>query len=58
MACGSAITDLAKGKSLDAAREISREVLIQKIGGLPTASDHASHLAVDTLREVLRRLGR
>ena len=58
MACGSAITELAKGKSVDAAHEISREALIQKIGELPAASDHASHLAIDTLRALLRKLRR
>ena len=56
MACGSAITELAKGKSVDEARKISREELIEKVGGLPQASAHASHLAVDTLAELLRNI--
>lgn len=56
MACGSAITELAEGKSVDEAREISREELIQKVGGLPQASAHASHLAIDTLGALLRGL--
>jgi nitrogen fixation protein NifU and related proteins len=54
MACGSAITELVKGKNVDEARKISREELVQKIGGLPQASAHASHLAMDTLAAVLR----
>jgi nitrogen fixation NifU-like protein len=54
MACGSAITELAKGKSIDEARQLSREELVQKIGGLPQASAHASHLAMDTLAALLR----
>jgi nitrogen fixation NifU-like protein len=54
MACGSAITELAKGKSIEDARKLSREELIQEIGGLPHASAHASHLAMDTLAELLR----
>jgi NifU-like protein involved in Fe-S cluster formation len=53
MACGSAITELAKGKSVDEARKLSREELVQKIGGLPQASAHASHLAMDTLAALL-----
>jgi len=53
MACGSAITELVKGKSLDEARRLSREELIQNIGGLPQASTHASHLAMDTLAALL-----
>jgi len=56
MACGSAITELAKGKTLDEARQLSREELVQKVGGLPPASAHASHLAVDTLAALLRKL--
>jgi nitrogen fixation NifU-like protein len=56
MACGSAITELAKGKNVDQARQVSREDLVQKVGGLPQASAHASHLAIDTLAALLRNL--
>lgn len=56
IACGSAITELVIGKNLDAARRVSREELMRKIGGLPQASDHASHLAMDTLATLLRNL--
>jgi nitrogen fixation NifU-like protein len=54
MACGSAITELVKGKNLDEARQLSREELVRKVGGLPPASAHASHLAMDTLAALLR----
>jgi len=54
MACGSAITELAKGKNVDQARQLSREELVQKVGGLPEASAHAGHLAMDTLAALLR----
>ncbi len=56
MACGSAITELIKGKTVDEARQIGREDLLQKVGGLPPASAHASHLAMDTLAVLLRKL--
>ena len=56
MACGSAITDLVKGKTVEEARQVSREELVQKVGGLPQASAHASHLAMDTLAALLRGL--
>ena len=56
MACGSAITELIKGKSVDEARHVSREELIRKVGGLPQASAHASHLAMDTLAALLRKV--
>ena len=54
MACGSAITELVKGKSVETARAIGREELLQKVGGLPEASSHASVLAIDALKAVLR----
>lgn len=56
MACGSALTELIKGKTLDEARQLSREELVRKVGGLPQASAHASHLAMDTLAALLRKL--
>ena len=54
MACGSAITELASGKSVEAAREIGREELLEKVGGLPEASGHACALAMDTLKKLLQ----
>ena len=56
MACASAITELVKGKKVDEGRQLSREILVQEIGGLPPASAHASHLAIDTLAALLRDL--
>jgi nitrogen fixation NifU-like protein len=56
MACGSAITELVKGKTLEEAREVSSEDLVNKVGGLPQASGHASHLALDALAALLHNL--
>jgi nitrogen fixation NifU-like protein len=56
IACGSAITELVRGKNIDEARQVSREDLVSKVGGLPPASSHASHLALDTLAALLRKL--
>jgi NifU-like protein involved in Fe-S cluster formation len=55
MACGSAVTELVSGKSVARARKLSREELVHAVGGLPAASSHASHLAMDTLAAVLER---
>jgi nitrogen fixation NifU-like protein len=57
MACGSAITELAKGATIEEARRLSRENVIRKVGGLPPASGHASHLAIDTLQMALKKIG-
>ena len=54
MACASAVTDLAKGKSVEEARAIAKEDVIRAVGGLPPASGHAAQLAVDALRAALK----
>ncbi len=56
MACGSAVTELVKGRSLAEARQLSREELLRAVGGVPEASNHASYLAIDALKAVLRKL--
>jgi len=53
MACASALTELVKGRTLIEARELSREVIVKAVGGLPQASLHASHLAIDALAALL-----
>ncbi len=54
MACGSVLTELVQGKTLKEARKLRREELVQAIGGLPEASSHASHLAIDALAAALK----
>lgn len=56
MACGSAITELVKGKTIAEVRQLKREDLVSKVGGLPPASIHASHLAMNTLAELMQKL--
>jgi nitrogen fixation protein NifU and related proteins len=56
MACGSAITELANGRSVEAARTISREDVLREVGGVPEASSHAAILAIDALRALLRKV--
>jgi len=56
MACGSALTELVRGKSIGDARKLTREDLLRTVGGLPPASSHASHLAMDALEAVLQQL--
>jgi nitrogen fixation NifU-like protein len=56
MACGSALTELVKNKSIAEARAMSRDELLSAVGGLPPASFHASHLAMDALKAVLDQL--
>ena len=56
IACASALTELLCGKTVAQARNVSREDIIAAIGGLPTTSTHASHLAMDALRSALQQL--
>lgn len=53
MACGSAATELVSGKTVAEARKLGREDVLGAVGGLPAASSHASHLAIDALAAVL-----
>jgi len=56
MACGSALTELVRGKAIEAARGLRREDLVQAVGGLPETSIHASHLAMDALAAALKQI--
>ena len=56
MACGSVLTELVKGRTVEGARRLHREELVQAVGGLPEASAHASHLAMDALAAALKQL--
>ena len=56
MACASAMTELALGKSLPEARRLTREDVITAVDGLPQASAHAAQLALDVLSAALDRI--
>ncbi len=56
MACGSALTELVSGKTTDEAKRLTRDDVVRAVGGLPEASEHASHLAMDALGAVLAKL--
>lgn len=57
--CGSAIatssmvTELAKGKTLEEAMEITRENVAQELDGLPPQKMHCSNLAADALHRAI-----
>src|SRR5271169_4432759 len=58
MACGSLITEMIAGKTIEEAGAIRNEAVVEEIGGLPAASGHAAQLAVDALRAVLEKISR
>ena len=53
MACGSALTEMVVGRSVREVQAITREELIERVGGLPQASGHAAHLAIEALSQLL-----
>ena len=56
MACASKLTELVQGRTIAEACQLRREELLKAIGGLPKASLHASHLAMDALDAALKKL--
>jgi nitrogen fixation NifU-like protein len=58
MACGSVLTELMVGRTIDEASKLRREDVIAAAGGLPPSSGHAAQLAMDGLAAVLRKAER
>jgi|SRR3984885_9300582 nitrogen fixation protein NifU and related proteins len=56
IACGSALTELIVGKTLNEAHNLKREDVITAVGSLPQGSIHAAQLAVDALSAALSQI--
>ena len=56
IACASAMTELVLGRTVEEARRLRREEIVEAVGELPQASTHASHLAIDALGAVLKQV--
>lgn len=56
IACGSLLTELISGKTLDEARRVHRRQIVDGLGGLTNETMHASHLAMDALEKALRQV--
>ena len=54
IATSSMITELARGKTLDEAMEITRGDVAEELGGLPPVKMHCSNLAADALHEAIK----
>jgi nitrogen fixation NifU-like protein len=53
LACASAVSVLARGRTLDAALELGPEDVMAELGGLPADHAHCARLAVNTLGEAI-----
>jgi len=58
MACASAIAEFVQGKTVAEAAALKREDLVLKLGGLPEASTHASHLGIEALTALLGEIAK
>lgn len=57
MAIASALVEFLQGRTIAEASALKREELVEKLGGLPEASTHASHLAMDAVTKLIRNSG-
>jgi len=53
IATSSAITDIAKGKTIEEAKKISKQDVARTLDGLPPIKMHCSNLAADALGKAL-----
>ncbi len=53
LVCGSVLTELITGMSVEEASRLNRKELVDAVGGLPSRKQHAAALAIETLRAAL-----
>ncbi len=53
IAVSSMVTDMAKGKTLEAAMKITNKTVAQELGGLPNNKLHCSNLGADALHQAI-----
>lgn len=54
IAVSSALTDMVKGKTVDEALEITKDSIVEDLGGLPAPKVHCSMLGVEALHEAIK----
>ena len=53
LACGSALAEMLEGMTLEEARALTREQIVNAVGGLPSRKHHAAALALETLQSAI-----
>ena len=53
LVCGSVLTEVLTGKTIEDAKKITRADLLNAIGGLPSRKHHAASLAIEVLHSAL-----
>ena len=56
LVCGSILTELIAGKTTAEAKRVTRNDLLDAIGGLPSRKHHAAALAIETLNVAVSQL--
>ncbi len=54
IATASAITEMAKGETIEQAKNIKWKNISEELGGLPRIKEHCSILAVETLQKAIK----
>lgn len=53
LVCGSVLTEMISGKTIEVAMALTRRELLEAMGGLPSRKQHAAALAIETLRAAI-----
>jgi NifU-like protein involved in Fe-S cluster formation len=56
LVCGSVLTEMIEGKTIEEAAGVTRKDILNALGGLPSRKQHAAALAIETLRVLLENL--
>jgi NifU-like protein involved in Fe-S cluster formation len=57
LVCGSVLTELIVGMTIEEASQLTRKDLVDAVGGLPSRKQHAAALTIETLRAALTSRG-
>jgi len=55
IAVTSAMTDMVIGKTIDEALKVTKDNIVEDLGGLPVSKIHCSMLGVDALHEAIKK---
>jgi nitrogen fixation NifU-like protein len=53
LVCGSALAEMLEGKQIEDAGLLTRQDILDAIGGLPSRKQHAAALAIETLQQAM-----
>jgi nitrogen fixation NifU-like protein len=57
LVCGSVLTEIIEGMTVQEVSLLTRKQLVDAVGGLPSRKQHAAALAIETLRSAIESSG-